>query len=54
MITIDDHDVELKWMNVRKDKVRKEWNKYCFVLRSKSGGFIEVRVLTYLLVAIQL
>ena len=33
-ITIDGHDVELKWEGVRKDKVLKEWNKYCFVLSS--------------------
>ena len=41
-ITIDGHDVELQWINVRKDKVTKEWNKYCFVVRRNSGGYIKV------------
>ena len=40
-ITIHGADVKLNWV-VRKDKVRNEWNKYCFVVRSRSGGDIKV------------
>ena len=42
-ITIHGADVKLQWEDAWKDKFKNGWNKYCFVVRSKSGGFIKVK-----------